>query len=84
MKKHLGRLCAIACALALCVPVAGCGNGADPNSSNTLDIFIGNFGYGYEWLEDQIELFKQQDWVKEKYPDLVIPAPKNNSERNYP
>lgn len=63
--------------------LSGCGNKI-ANDENTLEIYIGNFGYGYEWLDGVIELFKEQDWVKEKYPDLNIPTPQHNSDRQYP
>ncbi|MBQ4270173.1 MAG: hypothetical protein IJB97_11065 [Clostridia bacterium] len=60
----------------------GCGNKV-ANDENTLEIFIENFGYGYEWLNDEIELFKKQDWVKEKYPNLNIPKIAYNSKNAY-
>ena len=54
------------------------------NDPETLEIFIADYGYGYAWLEDQIELFKEQAWVKEKYPNLNIPKLKtNNADREY-
>lgn len=55
-----------------------------PDNENTLEIYVGNFGYGTEWLNDLIEGFKEQDWVKEKYPDLNILTPASNSEKTYP
>lgn len=53
------------------------------NNENTLEIYIADFGYGYEWLNSMIDSFKNQDWVKEKYPNLNIPAVKHNSVRSW-
>ena len=49
------------------------------DDENTLQIFISKFGYGTEWLDDIIEEFKKQDWVKEKYPRLTIPTAETGS-----
>lgn len=62
--------------------MTGCANTVS-NDSQTLEIYIGNFGYGYSWLDDEIDLFKEQSWVKEKYPELNIPTPQHNSENNF-
>ena len=59
----------------------GCGTADD---DQTLQMFIGDFGYGTAWLDAVIDNFKQESWVKEKYPDLNIPTPQKNSERMYP
>ena len=56
-----------------------------PNDENTLEIFISNFGYGTDWLDDMIEEFKKQDWVVAKYGDkLNIPTPASNTDRTFP
>lgn len=67
------------------VNFVGCGGSDSKNTddSQTLEIFIGNFGYGTEWLNDEIEAFKNQDWVKRDYPDLNIPKPRSNSNRGF-
>lgn len=82
MKKNLAIFTA---AIAAFTGVAGAGcNKKAANNAETLEIFIADYGYGYEWLEDQIALFKEQSWVKEKYPNLDIPKLKtNNSDREY-
>ena len=64
------------------VAMAGCKNKV-ANDDQTLEIFIENFGYGVEWLDAEIALFKQQDWVKEKYPNLNIPKPAYNTESGW-
>lgn len=61
-----------------------CACGKVGNDEQTLQMFVGDFGYGKAWLDAIIENFKQEDWVKEKYPELNIPRPQSNSERMYP
>ncbi|MBQ7913308.1 MAG: hypothetical protein IJ308_06185 [Clostridia bacterium] len=76
---------AIAVLSALCfsvAPLASCMTTED--GDQTLEIVISKYGYGVEWLNDQIELFKQQAWVQKKYPNLNIPEIKtNNSSKSY-
>lgn len=43
------------------------------DTEETLEIFVTNAGYGIDWLESMVDAFQQEDWVKEKYPNLVIP-----------
>lgn len=81
-KKKLGvAACALAAVMALPFGAA-CGKKVD-NGENTLEIYIAEFGYGYEWLDAVIEDFKQQDWVKAKYPELNIPSVRHNSTRSW-
>lgn len=81
IKKVLATVLALtmgtsALALASCNPEVA-------DDDQTLEIFIENYGYGYNWLNSQIELFKQQSWVKEKYPNLNIPEIAYNSEDSF-
>ena len=56
-----------------------------PDDENTLEIYIGDFGYGTEWLNKEIALFKEQQWVKDKYGDnLNIPKIKMDSVKTKP
>ena len=81
IKKALATVLAIGLS-ATTVMAAGCKKKvADDNQ--TLEIFIENFGYGVEWLDEEIKLFKQQDWVKAKYPKLNIPKPAYNTESGW-
>lgn len=60
-------------ALSISVFCTGCtkkGGGSD--SEQVLDIYLLYKGYQDEWLTAVIDLFKQEDWVKEKYPELEI------------
>ncbi|MGN1051793.1 MAG: ABC transporter substrate-binding protein [Candidatus Scatosoma sp.] len=82
MKKHVKYLATALAATISATALASCKKKV-ANNENTLEIYAADFGYGYEWLSDAAELFKQQDWVKEKYPELSIPAIRHNSERSY-
>lgn len=53
------------------------------NSAETLEIYVANFGYGYEWLQPLMDDFAQQDWVREKYPNLKFEKVSKNSERTF-
>ncbi len=79
--KFLATALGLTCALGA-FNVAGCKEKI-PNDPNTLEIYVGKFGYGVEWLDAAIASFKSQSWVQEKYPNLNIPTPKNNSDREY-
>ena len=83
MKRHfLGVSLACVLAASTVLSAGGCKQKTD-NSENTLEIYAAEFGYGYEWLNDMIAAFQEADWVKEKYPNLNIPAVKHNSNRSY-
>ena len=62
---------------------AGCGSKKVEDTEDTLEIYIQDLGYGTQWLRDEIALFKEQEWVKEKYPNLNIPDPSYNSQYGY-
>lgn len=84
LTKIIKRLLVISFAFVLGLNVTaftGCKKVADDDQ--TLEIFIENYGYGYNWLNAQIDLFKKQDWVKSKYPNLNIPDIAYNSEDGY-
>lgn len=54
--------------------LTGCGGrtGGQEDSEQLLEIYVLEQGYGSDWALNTIEAFKEQDWVKEKYPDLQI------------
>lgn len=69
----------LALVTALCVSssivmtaLSGCKKKVE-DTENVLEIHIVEAGYGYDWLNDAIDAFKNEAWVKEKYPNLVIP-----------
>lgn len=74
MKKVLSVLFAATLALSALV---GCGPNIDPNDPNKLEIYLYNAGYGYEWCEEILKAFQEEDWVKEKYPDLKVKLEKD-------
>lgn len=77
MKKV--SILALSALLAASTCLAGsCGKNVVPDDEQTLQIYVFQAGYGTKWCKDLIELFKEQDWVKEKYPELKIPAPTEN------
>ena len=83
MKKAVAFLALASVLSTTAVGFVGCGKKV-ANDENTLEIFVSDFGYGTDWLDDMIKEFKKQDWVKEKYPNLNIPTPASNSDRTFP
>lgn len=78
------RMMSLVCAgmMSFSVLAAASCNKVD-NDPQTLEIYIGDFGYGTEWLNKMIDSFKKEDWVADKYPDLKIPDPQSNSNKGY-
>ena len=55
--------------------LTGCGGGKtneEGNNEQLLEIYVLEQGYGSDWARNTVEAFKEQDWVKEKYPELQI------------
>lgn len=71
MKKFLSLSAAAVLSLGVVATAASCGS-SKSDSPETLDIYCLYKGYQDEWLTANIELFKQQSWVKEKYPKLTV------------
>ena len=46
--------------------------GGDPDSTDTLDVYLLLHGYGQDWLISGLNRFAKEDWVKAKYPKLSI------------
>ncbi len=82
MNKMKKLLAVLLSAFTVGTCVVGCGGNAGNGSDEpqTLDIYNLEQGYGKQWLTNVIELFKEQDWVKEKYPNLTVSAPTNNDQ----
>lgn len=57
----------------------GCGSNSR-NDDQYLEIFVADFGYGTKWVDNLISLFRQQDYIKQKYPNLDISYSKNSLE----
>lgn len=76
MKKCKRILIGLLASLLMVVWSAGAvGCNKKDDSPETLEIYIEKMGYGVDWLDDIIEAFKQEQWVKDKYPNLNIPKP---------
>lgn len=76
MKKTLAVVMSL-CMSASTLAAAGCSKGAGSNSANVLDVYCYIAGYGDSWLTNSnktgvLDLFQEEAWVKEKYPDLVV------------
>ena len=69
--KKLTKL--IAC---LCVAVIACGSlfacGTAKDGEQYLEVYCLFKGYGTDFAEKSLQAFAEQDWVKEKYPNLEI------------
>lgn len=69
--KRIGSIAAAAVLAVSMCGVTGCKK-KDVDNPETLDIYLLYKGYQDEWLTSTIELFKQEAWVKEKYPNLTV------------
>lgn len=54
------------------------GKNAAADNDQTLEVFVTNAGYGTQWLVRLLKAFKEEEWVKEKYPNLEIPGLDND------
>ena len=81
MKKFLGVFLGLIFTVSL---AAGCSLRKNvPDSVETLEVYAFDAGYGVDWVGSMLDLFANQDWVKEKYPNLNIPTPKTNDVSNF-
>lgn len=77
MKNLIKRTLVLILALIMALPLVACGS-KKPDDANTLEIYVYEQGYGVDWVNEIIKLFKEEDWVKEKYPQLNILKPVDN------
>lgn len=82
MKKISAKVLSLVLAMSSCFAV-GCGGQKVADDDQTLQVYVFQAGYGTKWCTDMLELFKQQDWVKAKYPNLKIPAITENDVGNF-
>lgn len=70
-KKSAILLSAVLACGAMVGAFTGCNDDKiDPNDPNKLEIYVYNAGYGYQWAEDILASFVQEDWVQAKYPGI--------------
>lgn len=75
MKKNFKKVLTVALSATMamsCLAATGCGGKGKGGTEGTLNIYALRKGYGTDWCDAIIEKFKEQDWVKEKYPNLKI------------
>ncbi len=77
-KLLLLSVLSVSCAAAL----TGCNRGSG-GGDQVLRIFCTDAGYKTDWLQPMIDAFKEQDWVKEKYPNLEVKKPETSKNQNY-
>jgi len=78
MKNRLLKYLVLGASL---VSVAGCKAQVKTYSADdqVLRVFATDAGYGVEWIQEMLDAFQKQDWVKEKYPKLVVEELKKDS-----
>ena len=80
--KKFIKVLSVALAAVLALPIAtGCKKKKE--GANVLEIFCWKAGYGTQWCIDMYHAFENEDWVKEKYPDLEIVYSQNDSTGTY-
>ncbi len=82
MRKLLKKISVIVLALTLSL---SCFVGCNPvrEADQTLEVFIANRGYGIDGVKAALYSFAEQDWVKEKYPNIKIAEPVDERSPNY-
>ena len=60
-----------------------CGKKKVPDTPQTLEIWVSSTGYGADWVDDIVDLFKQEEWVKEKYPELLTDITVNTTDDTF-
>lgn len=70
-KKLLFNGVALLCGVTSLFGATSCKKGA-PENENTLEMWCWDGGWGTDWFYALADAFQEQDWVKEKYPKLVV------------
>ena len=71
--KNKKKLATVLLSGVMACGMASCGAPPVSNDDNTLEIYVLEAGYGYEWVNVLANDFKTLDWVQQKYPNLNIP-----------
>ncbi len=81
MKKAVSVAVAALLAGTSLAALAGCKQ-VDSDNPETLEVYVCNLGYGYQWAEQMLNAFKEEAWVKEKYPNLQVAFSQDAVEQN--
>lgn len=84
-RKNVKRGLALALAVATSISafgLAGCKKKVS-DTTETLEVFVWEAGYGVEWCKSLLDSFAQEDWVKAKYPNLEIVFDKDGNKATY-
>lgn len=85
-KKFTKAICGMMClamASSAVLGLAACGGATVDDGEQTLFIWVSETGYGSKWLYDAVDSFKQQAWVKEKYPELKTSIVPNTTDGTF-
>ena len=52
--------------------LASCGGNEVDDGEQSLQVYCLDVGYGVQWCTDLLEAFQEQQWVKDKYPNLQV------------
>ena len=81
-KKMLALLCAtLTCSTALFSTSCGGSKGSD--TDQTLEVLLWDQGYGTQFCKDLLNSFKEESWVKSKYPNLEIIFTADGNDNTY-
>lgn len=72
MKKLMKRSVAVLLIAVMLLPLCACGKKQEISGAQALEVYVWDAGYGTDWLSKNLDNFQQQDWVKEKYPNLQV------------
>ena len=73
-KKIIKKVVALTCAASTVVGALGlgaCGKKV-PDTEQTLEVLCWDAGYGVKWCSDLLNEFKNEPWVKAKYPNIEV------------
>lgn len=80
--KYIVKVLVLVIIAAILLSLCACGKKNEISGEQALEIYVWDAGYGISWMEANIENFKQQDWVKQKYPNLQVKLI-TNDQNNY-
>lgn len=80
MKKVLKSLVVVLLVAVMLLGLCACGKKQIIEGEQALEVYIWDAGYGVNWLDAELKVFSEQDWVKEKYPNLQIKLISNDQQ----